>query len=347
MNKPKVSILCLTYNHEKYIKQALDSFLTQKTKFNYEILIHDDASTDKTVDILKKYQKKYPEIIKIFFEKENQYSKGICGMTSKSLLPMAKGEYISLCEGDDFFTNNNKLQQQADFLDKNKDYTICFHPVEVFFENKENKNFILPLGKNFNLKKLLNCNFIATSSVMYRRINYKKIPKTNYIPGDWYLHLYHAKYGKIGFINKIMSSYRKHTGGVWWNADHNRDKWLIKNGYLNITFYIEIIKLYEYQVKYLKYIFINIHTLLQDLIKIDKKYKKNNIEKIFKEYNKEIIFFYKNFYTNFNRNKKTEKENIKLKSDLYKIQSSKTYKVWQKYNYFKKKILKLIVKNKQ
>jgi len=112
MKKPRVSILCSTYNHEKYIGQALDSFLMQKTNFDFEILIHDDASTDNTVNIINKYVNKHPNIIRTIFQKQNQFSKGTRGMMTKFLLPKAKGKYIALCNGDDFFTDINKLQIQ-------------------------------------------------------------------------------------------------------------------------------------------------------------------------------------------------------------------------------------------
>ena len=103
MDEIILSIHCLTYNHEKYIAEAIDSFLMQKTNFKFEILIHDDASTDRTVDIIKKYQQKYPEIIKPIFQTENQYSKGVNKINYKFNFIRSKGKYIALCEGDDYW----------------------------------------------------------------------------------------------------------------------------------------------------------------------------------------------------------------------------------------------------
>ena len=96
----KVSICCITFNHEKYIKKALDSFLSQNTDFEYEILIHDDASTDSTADIIREYEKKYPNIIKPIYQTENQYQKGVTNPSGKFNFPRAKGQYIAMCEGD-------------------------------------------------------------------------------------------------------------------------------------------------------------------------------------------------------------------------------------------------------
>ena len=113
MKNTLVSIVSLTYNHEKYIKQALESFLNQKTNFEYEIIIHDDASTDKTPQIVRKYQNKYRKLIKPILQKENLKSKGN-GIVSRIAFSAAHGKYIALCEGDDYWTDPYKLQKQAE-----------------------------------------------------------------------------------------------------------------------------------------------------------------------------------------------------------------------------------------
>ena len=105
--RPLVSIDCITYNHEAYISQALDGFLMQKTKFLFEVLIHDDLSTDGTADIIRKYEKKYPLIIKPIYQTVNQFSKGV-EISKKFQFPRAQGKYIAICEGDDYWTNPNK-----------------------------------------------------------------------------------------------------------------------------------------------------------------------------------------------------------------------------------------------
>jgi len=124
----EVSISCLTYNHEKYIRQTLEGFVKQKTNFRFEVLIHDDASTDGTQEIIKEYQLKYPDIIKPIFQKENQYEKRV--QISKTYnYSRALGKYIALCEGDDYWTDENKLQMQYDALENDKSCSFSVHKV--------------------------------------------------------------------------------------------------------------------------------------------------------------------------------------------------------------------------
>jgi len=121
---PLVSIICLAYNHEKYIRQCLDGFVMQKTGFRYEIIIHDDASKDGTTAIIREYAKKYPGLFVTIFQEENQYSKGIpIGKTY--MYPLAKGKYIAECEGDDYWTDPYKLQKQVDFMESHPEYVLC------------------------------------------------------------------------------------------------------------------------------------------------------------------------------------------------------------------------------
>lgn len=242
---PLVSILCLTYNQKEYIRQTIDSFLAQETDFSYEVLINDDASTDGTQKILKEYAKRYPNIRPVL-QKENQYSKGKRNMMIRYLLPKAKGKYIALCEGDDFWTDPTKLQRQVDFLESHKDYALVFHPVRVFFENGQEADTIFPEQKSgFNVEHLLQTNFIQTNSVMYRaQKDYSKIP-LDVMPGDWYLHLFHAQYGKIGFIDRVMSAYRRHEGGIWWDSATNIEVFWRKYGYQHLRLYSALKNFYK------------------------------------------------------------------------------------------------------
>lgn len=136
MNNIMVSVCCITYNQEDYISDAIESFLMQKTNFKYEILIHDDASSDNTSNIIKEYERKYPDIIKPIYQTENQYSKGI-KISQTFNYPRAKGKYIALCEGDDYWTDENKLQKQYDYMENHKECNMCIHgSVEVKADNK-------------------------------------------------------------------------------------------------------------------------------------------------------------------------------------------------------------------
>ncbi|MGI9237273.1 MAG: glycosyltransferase family 2 protein [Woeseiaceae bacterium] len=130
----KASVCCITYNHENFIHAAIDSFLAQETDFPFEIVVHDDASTDGTADILRDYAAKYPGLIRTIIQSENQYSKG--GLISLRLVfPKAKGEYIAICEGDDYWTDSSKLQQQVAFLENNPDYVITYSDCQAFDES--------------------------------------------------------------------------------------------------------------------------------------------------------------------------------------------------------------------
>lgn len=111
-DNPMVSVCCLAYNEEQYIGQTLDGILMQKGDFSIEVLIHDDASTDNTANIIRDYQERYPDIIKPIFQRENQWSSCGWGILKKFVYPLAKGEFIALCEGDDYWTDEYKLQRQ-------------------------------------------------------------------------------------------------------------------------------------------------------------------------------------------------------------------------------------------
>lgn len=215
--KEKLTICCLTYNHEKYIEECLVGFLKQKTNFNFKIKIIDDGSTDSSIEIIKYYSEKYPEIFEVNFRNFNTSPEE----SFLELLKNIKTDYVALCEGDDFWTSENKLQKQFDFLENNKKYSACFHPVNVEFENNKSKNYIFPKTdkKFFNLNDLIENNYIQTNSIVYRwRFKDEDIRKflpTDSLPGDWYLHLLHAEKGNIAYLDEIMGVYRKHDNGIW------------------------------------------------------------------------------------------------------------------------------------
>lgn len=129
---PLVSICCQTYNHVSYIRECLEGFLLQKTNFPVEILIHDDASTDGTADIIREYESKYPDLIFPIYQTENQYSQGV------RIPPInyrrARGKYIAFCEGDDYWTEPMKLQWQVDFMEANPGVTLTCHRYDIFYE---------------------------------------------------------------------------------------------------------------------------------------------------------------------------------------------------------------------
>jgi len=211
---PLVSICCITYNHEKYIADALESFLMQKTEFPIEVIIHDDASTDNTVNIIREYEKKYPNIIKPIYQNENQFSKGI-NISEGIVWPKAKGKYIALCEGDDFWNDSQKLQKQVMFLDNNPDYSMCFHAVEVVdTKGIPTGRYLGPYKKgnnNYTIKENVIGGFVHVSSVLMRAGLVKKgMPEwcLKARHGDYALSLYLSANGKTYFIDQVMSSHR-------------------------------------------------------------------------------------------------------------------------------------------
>jgi len=228
-NYPKVSVCITTYNHEKYIAQALDGALMQLTDFEYDILVGEDDSSDETRIIVKVYAKKYPDKIRLFLNSRenviyiNGRPTGSCNFVNN--LMHARGKYIALCDGDDYWTDPHKLQKQVDFLETNPDCPICFHPV-FWLEQDTGQMHVSHYGAPgvkpyYTLDDLLeHSNFIPTASVIFRNHLIPTIP-------DWFvrvpfgdlplhiLNLHYSGHDKIGFINEPMAVYRRHSGGVY------------------------------------------------------------------------------------------------------------------------------------
>lgn len=131
--KPEVmvSICCITYNQQSYIRDALEGFLSQKTDFSWELLIHDDASSDGTAQIIREYADRYPDRIFPILQKENQYSQGLTNISGTFNFPRARGRYIAMCEGDDYWTDPDKLAKQVAFMEAHPDCSLCFHSARV------------------------------------------------------------------------------------------------------------------------------------------------------------------------------------------------------------------------
>lgn len=267
---PLVSIICITYNQEKFIKQTLEGFLKQETDFRFEVLVHDDASSDDTVSIVRDFTAAYPDIVKPIFEKRNQYSNSGWEFLN-DMFYAAKGKYIAMCEGDDFWTDQSKLQKQIDYLESRPDYALCFHPVNVHYEDGDGENRISPLvtgRKVFSVEALIKDNYINTCSVVYRRQEYKDLPN-KIMPHDVYMHLYHAQFGKIGFINDVMATYRKQSGGVWWESGAHMDNIYQKHRYQLTNLFSELLKMFPSNARYKKVIDKHLDYLFNSFIDID------------------------------------------------------------------------------
>lgn len=227
---PLLTVLTLTRDHEKYIGSCIDSVLTQKTTFPVRHVIVDDVSTDGTRPILERYARKHPSICPVFMAKGRSVGDNV-----RALFSRCSSTYAALCDGDDYFSDNEKLQRQVDFLEANPDCSICFHPVIVHFENRTHVDFIFPppkmlprsMGKRYYLADLAKGNFIQTNSVVYRWRFREGVPdwfRGDICPGDWYWHMLHAETGKIGFMPRIMSVYRRHGSAMYMDSFSRPDK---------------------------------------------------------------------------------------------------------------------------
>ena len=226
-----VSICCLSYNHKRFIRNALNGILKQKVKFTYEILIHDDASTDGTKEIIQEYVKAYPHIIKPIYQIENQYSKG--KPVSYYNYNRAKGKYIAFCECDDCWIDENKLQKQIDFLENNNDYFATTHNIYVIDENNKIINYdnhYFPSLESHTINTADELNITGglcgqTATIVTRNFweklsdTQRKIFIETKANGDRKFNLCMIYFGKIKYFEEIMSAYR-----VTYNTDSWRSK---------------------------------------------------------------------------------------------------------------------------
>ncbi len=253
---PLVSISCVTYNHAKYIKQCLDSFLSQETTFPFEIVIHDDASTDGTTQIIEEYAKNYPDKIFPLIQKENQFSKGVRGIMAKFNLPRCRGKYIAWCEGDDYFTDNKKLQKQFDFLESNVDCQISFHNCQKIDTAGNNLGLVYDyLPKDFKLIDSFYGDYTKTCTVMFRKSD--SIKNENIIGDITFCMELLRNGGKAQYINSVMSCYRVHEGGIWsqkkelerFKLAHYSEQTIKNNFYYNYSNHLDI-RLRKFYIMY-------------------------------------------------------------------------------------------------
>lgn len=216
-NAPMISIICHTFNHEKYIGEAITSFLKQNTVYSFEIIIHDDASTDNTVSIIKLFQEKYPHIIKLILQDENKYSKKI-NIWTNFTFPASKGKYIAICEGDDYWTDENKLQKQVDFLEQNKKYVVCWTDYLNFngTEFKENDFGFKQEIVTIDFNNIFNpyCTYSLTTVFLKSALDMELLRSLKRIK-DNSLYTLLLRTGDGAFLNYKTAVYRIHEGGVY------------------------------------------------------------------------------------------------------------------------------------
>lgn len=215
-----VSINCITYNHEKYIADAIDSFLMQKTDFEYEILIHDDASTDRTTEIIRQYEKKYPDLIKPIYQTENQYSKGVDVSFING--KRAKGKYLAFCEGDDYWVDPYKLQIQKDYMEKHPECSLCVHAgYVVSASTKKFKYYSRPhkANKIFKVDEAITGGgglFLSNSMFYPTMLAFDRPEFLENAPvGDYPTVINLSLLGKVYYIDRFMSAYRVGDSDSW------------------------------------------------------------------------------------------------------------------------------------
>ncbi len=292
-----VSIICNTYNQESYIKQAIESLINQKTDFEYEIIIHDDASTDSTTNIVKEYASRYPDLIIPIIETENQYSKEVDILLDIEL-PIVNGKYFALCEGDDYWIDSLKLQKQVDYMEQHPNCTLCIH--KAIKVSKEGRNIgtygefsgsgIIPIETVIKFGGA----FCATNSILAPTRLLKSVPKylINYSI-DYFWQIYLAGEGYTYCFMDKMSAYRVNSNGSWTQRTRNDIDFCLKH----FKHMCDNLKLYDMETEF-KY-----HELIQDMY-LNYLYKYYVAKGEFQELKKEPLKTYVK--------KLTLKEKIKL-----------------------------------
>lgn len=236
---PLVHTRTMTYMHKDYIRDCIEGILMQKTTFPVQVLIHEDASTDKTVEIVKEYEQKYPRLIKAYYQKENSYTKPDKIERLAEFNSWRIGKYEAICEGDDYWTDPLKLQKQVDFLEKNPEYSMCFHFADVLYltQQKDDLNLYKDLEeREYTANEIIKKWTIPTASVLFRTKfinNIKQDPR--FVFGDIVLFLSMTQCGKIYCLGDKMSVYRRHDSGILLSAYNEVS--------INVT--IKLIKHYE------------------------------------------------------------------------------------------------------
>lgn len=249
--EPLLSIVCLAYNHASFIRETLDGFLRQETDFPFEVIVHDDASTDSTAAIICEYAARYPSVIKPIYQRENQYRQGV--PFSTRLFARARGKYIAYCEGDDYWTDPCKLQIQVDFLEQNRDYVITYH--DAFMFNSQgvvrNPDMQGKYRQDASARELMQARPMSTLTVCFRNLLQELPPELHGVEVldiCWWSLL--GAYGKGKFIEEIKpAAYRVHEGGIFSMRSSKQRIQMSMHAYYSLARYYQRIgdqALYEY-----------------------------------------------------------------------------------------------------
>ena len=233
MDDIKVSVLCTVYNHEKYLRRCLDGFVNQKTSFKYEVIVNDDCSQDGSVAILKEYSKKYPDLFKLILQSENQYSKGI-SIGMDILFPVSKGKYVAICEGDDYWCDENKLQRQYDYMEQHPECSMCVHNTIRHDLSRKKSDVTFHKWKTIHVLDEKDVFFgwnVHTSAYFLKRELFLLPFKKKYWFGDYVRLTYAYACGEVVAFPEIMSvyNYQNRNGVTFQNSAMPVSKRIKKN----------------------------------------------------------------------------------------------------------------------
>lgn len=309
VEEPILSICLVTYNHEKYIAQALDSILSQKTKYKYEINVLEDCSTDGTQEILKKYKELYPDKINLYFQPTNTKAQHFY-----EGLKCCKAKYICILEGDDYWCDDFKIEKQIDFLEANQEFVGCSHNTKMIYENEDKPSELLIKDKVFDtysINELTKCAiYCHTSSYIFKNIFNGCLPDShtkNKECGDWFMSMIYAEHGPIKYMDEVMSVYRINACGIW--SSMNQYERIIKN-IQGIIVYNKLLN-YKYENNFL----VVANGMLQrlyDLLNEKKNKPKNIFYKIIREIKRPFENLFNDIQTNSVQNEKSKAKEWKL-----------------------------------
>lgn len=282
LETPIVSIICYAYNHEKYIRQAIEGFIMQQTNFSFEIVIHDDASTDNTAAIIKEYEAKYPQLFSAIYQNENQHSQEK-GRVTKICFEAAKGKYIAMCEGDDYWTDPLKLQKQVDFLEGNPDYSLVCSGYKSLNTFTKKEEFILKdvenspdntaKGFDITIERFLKDWLTQPLTLIFRKEFYNIEDFIDYKHSRDVHLIYHLlRKGNGYYMKNIFATYNIHSGGLFSSASSS--KRLVTGYHIYKELYYK-----NKSDKYLKKVYFNVLCIMIDskIYLEDAFFKKNHL----------------------------------------------------------------------
>ena len=299
--KPLVSICCLVYNHGPYLRDCFEGFVKQQTTFPFEILVHDDASTDHSADIIREYTAKYPHLFKPIYQTENQYSKGI-RVTNQYQYPRAQGKYIALCEGDDYWTNPDKLQMQVDWLEAHSDYSMCCSNAYIqsstrtlsgarYWKDCDIPTVDMIMGRG--------C-FVQTCTLVFRKSLLDSYPAEckNCHVGDYPLQIWAVLNGKARYFKTKTGVYRRCYQSSWTVTHKQISIDLLMKGIRSELTMLQALDLYSNHRYHPSFIKIQTNFILEEFFFHARVSQKKDLAKVifsfFPELSKSLSFSQKN-----------------------------------------------------